>query len=212
MPSSSWKVLKSASVPPSTSELSDGFTINAPVGTDLWETPGTPPVFNCPMIYRSMPLVSFRRARVTVTANIESPYAQGGLALIIHRADGTRAWVKTGVEFMNGEQLVCTVGKDQAPDWSPGSTIPQQEPGDRKREVTIEMVREETGLAVFEISAGCEPGTEKRKVIRELAWVFSVASNEHVECWVGAYAAKPLGNENEGYLVVKLRGLVVDGH
>ncbi|KAL4789287.1 hypothetical protein BDV19DRAFT_395192 [Aspergillus venezuelensis] len=210
MPSSDWKLLHSASAPPITSELFDGFTISAPLGTDLWETSTRPPVFNCPMIYKSMPLSSFRRARVTVTADIKSPYAQGGLAFMLHRKDGTRAWIKTGVEFMDGQQMVCAVGKDQAPDWSPGSTIAPQEPDVREREVTVEICSEEGGLAVFEISDGAEPGTEKKRMIRELAWVFSPAGDEHVECWVGAYAAKPLGDEGDGDLAVRFRGLVVE--
>ncbi|KAL4959272.1 DUF1349 domain-containing protein [Aspergillus stella-maris] len=212
MSSFEWKILHSASIstPPSTSELSDGFTITAPLGTDLWETSTAPPVFNCPMIYKSMPLSSFRRARVTVTANIKTLYAQGGLAFMLRRTDGTRAWIKTGVEFIDGQQMVCVVGKDQAPDWSPGSTIVPQEPGVQEREVTVEISREEGGLAVFEISEGGEPGSERRKMIRELAWVLSPTGDEHVECWVGAYAAKPLGKEGDGDLVVRFRRLSVE--
>ncbi|KAL4957084.1 hypothetical protein BDW69DRAFT_52352 [Aspergillus filifer] len=212
MSSSDWEVLHLAggNAPPSTSELSDGFTISAPLGTDLWETPTTPPVFNCPMIYKSLALSSFRRARVTVTADIKSLYAQGGLVIIIHRADGTRAWIKTGVEFLDGQQMICVVGKDSAPDWSPGLIITPQEPGVREREVTIEISREENGLAVFELCDGVEPGSERRRMIRELAWVSSAAGDERVECWVGAYAAKPLGDDGESELVVRFRRLVVE--
>ncbi|KAL4928915.1 uncharacterized protein BDV17DRAFT_291240 [Aspergillus undulatus] len=209
MSSSTWKVLHSAIQPPSTSELSDGFAIHAPLSTDLWETPSTPPVFNCPMIYKPMPLASFKRARVTVTADIQSLYAQGGLALIIHRSDGTRAWIKTAVEFMDGEQLVCTVGKDQWPDWSPGSMIPPRLAGQPVREVTIEIAREPTGLAVFETGAEARDGLKKRRMIRELAWVFAGDASD--ECYVGAYAAKPLGDEKDGDMVVRFRGLIVEG-
>lgn len=55
------------------------------------------------MVYQFIPLESFRRAWITVTADLEELYAQGGLALIIHRPDATRALIKAGIEAMNGE-------------------------------------------------------------------------------------------------------------
>lgn len=208
-----WKVINTPLPPPSPTELSHGFTIHAPSSSDLWETPTTAPVFTSPMIYQSIPLGPFRTARVTITADLKDLYAQGGLALIIHRPDAARAWVKAGVEFMNGEQLVCVVGRDTLPDASLGTVITTGSGSDAdanavEAEVTIEMVREETGLAVFEIVAGDGSGHGKRRVIREMAWVFSGSGDE--ECWIGAYAAKPLGDAKDPDIVVRFRDLVVE--
>ncbi|BCS21166.1 uncharacterized protein APUU_21598A [Aspergillus puulaauensis] len=210
---SPWKAVNTPLPPPSATELSHGFTIHAPSSSDLWETPATAPVFTCPMIYQSIPLGSFRRSRVTITADLKDRYAQGGLALIIHRPDAARAWVKAGVEFMDGEQLVCVVGRDRLPDASLGTLITTSsgsgsDADAAEAEVTIEMVREDTGLAVFEILAGDGSGHGKRKVIREMAWVFSASGDE--ECWIGAYAAKPAGDAKDPDIAVRFRGLVVE--
>lgn len=212
---SPWKVINTPLPPPSPAELSHGFTIHAPSSSDLWETPTTAPVFTSPMIYQSIPFGSFRRARVTITADLKDLYAQGGLALIIHRPDAARAWVKAGVEFMDGEQRVCVVGRDRLPDASLGTLVTtgsgsgsDADANAAEAEVTIEMVREETGLAVFEILAGDGSGPWKRKVIREMAWVFSGSGDE--ECWVGAYAAKPVGDAKDPDIVVRFRDLVVE--
>lgn len=78
---------------------------------------------------------------------------------------------------------------------------------DGNAEVTTELTRDDTGLALFEIQAG-ESGPEKRKVIREMAWVFVGSDSE--ECWIGAYAAKPLGDAKNPDMVVRFRDLVVE--
>ncbi|OJI97946.1 hypothetical protein ASPVEDRAFT_24861 [Aspergillus versicolor CBS 583.65] len=172
-----WKVVNSPSPVPSPTKLSHGFTIQAPSSSDMWGTP-TGPVFTSPM---------------------------GGLALIIHRPDATRAWVKAGPGFINGEQLVCVAGRDRLPDSSLGTSIMASSDGNA--EVTIEMARDDTGLAVFEIQAEGS-GPERKRVIRETAWVFAGSGNE--ECWIGAYAAKPLGDAKDPDIVVRFRDLVVE--
>lgn len=199
-----WKVINSPSPVLTPTELSHGFTIQAPSSSDLWQTP-TGPVFTYPMIYQSIPLRSFHRARVTITADLKELYGQGGLALIIYRPDATHAWVKADLEFLNGEQLVCVIGRDSLPDSSLGTSI--MTGSDGNAEVTIEMTRDDTGLAVFEIGAG-DSGSGKRRVIREMAWVFAGSGDE--ECWVGAYAAKPLGDAKDPDMVVSFRDLVVE--
>ncbi|KAL3470490.1 hypothetical protein BJX99DRAFT_264170 [Aspergillus californicus] len=200
---SPWKAINVSSTLPSPAELTSGFTLHAPPSSDLWETPDTPAVFTTPVVYQDMPLGVFKRARVTITANITELYAQGGLALIVHCADGSRKWVKTGMEFMHGRQIVGTVGKDLWPDWSPGSAIPDCETG---REMTVEMVRGAMGLEVYEVEM--KDGVETRTMIRDLVWVFT--GNEDAECWVGAYVAKPLGNAGDASMVVTFRDLVIE--
>ncbi len=108
---------------------------------------------------------------------------------------------------MNGEQIVCVVGRDGLPDSSLGTSIATgADPNIASDEVTIEMVREGTGLAVFETQAGDGTGPGRRKVIRKMAWVFAGSGDE--ECWIGAYAAKPVGDAKGPDMVVRFRGFV----
>jgi regulation of enolase protein 1 (concanavalin A-like superfamily) len=153
------------------------------------------------MFYQSMLLSEFKRARVTMTANLTGLYSQAGLVMVIYYPDGRRKWIKTGIEIIHGQQMIGTVGKDEWPDWSPGFVVTKENEGS---EVTIELAREEPNLSVFEIN--CENGKEKRKVIREMTW--GLAGDGTEKCWVGVYAAKP-GNTGED-LVANFKGLVVD--
>lgn len=122
--------------------------------------------------------------------------------MVIHCRDGNTRWIKTGLEFIRGQRIVGTVGKDQWPDWSGGSVVPE---GMEGSEVTVEMARLDLHLAVVEINGG--EGGEERKVIREIDWVFA-GNNGDEECWVGVYAAKPGGTGSD--LVVSFSGLIIE--
>lgn len=153
------------------------------------------------MFYQSMLLSEFKRARVTLTANLTGLYSQGGLVMLIYYADGRRKWIKTGIEILRGQQMISTVGKDEWPDWSPGFLITKEKEGS---EVTIELARDELNLSIFEVE--CGEGWEKRNVIREMTW--GLAGDGTEKCRVGVYAAKP-GDTGED-LVVDFKGLVVE--
>lgn len=87
-------------------------------------------------------------------------------------------WVKTGVEFYQGEVYVSTVAADRWADWS----LVQVGIQEGKR-VTLEMAREEDTLWI------CVVDGEKRVPIREVTWLLSEAAE--TECWVGVYTATP---------------------
>ncbi|KAH2551350.1 hypothetical protein KXW48_004381 [Aspergillus fumigatus] len=80
---------------PGNGTLPPEFTIKASPSTDVWSKPPSTERFNAPILCRSLPLKSFKRARVAVNANWQQKYDQGGLILVWTAADGTRKWVKT---------------------------------------------------------------------------------------------------------------------
>ncbi|KAJ5519846.1 hypothetical protein N7463_000299 [Penicillium fimorum] len=198
---STWQTLNATAIPPTPSEAASGFSIHAAPSTDIWECPPSTSCFNAPMFYQSMLLSEFKRARVTMTANLTDLYSQAGLVMVIYYSDGRRKWIKTGLEIIGGQQMIGTVGRDEWPDWSPGFVITKEKEGS---EVTIELAREEPNLSVFEVE--CGDGGETRKVIREMMW--GLAGDGTEKCSVGVYAAKP-GNTG-GDLVADFKGLFVE--
>ena len=138
----------------------------------------------------------FRCARVTVKANWEQQYDQGGIVLFLPGWPSQNVWVKTGIEFVDGKVNVSTVGARQAADWS---LIPLPK---GETSVTIEIEREEvnqengtgTSLWVYVIERG------ERKAVREMTWVFKEKDDVGGNISVGVYAARPkkdgLGKED----------------
>jgi regulation of enolase protein 1 (concanavalin A-like superfamily) len=152
--------------------------------TDIWRKPGPPPVktFNAPIIYKSLNLQSFQRARVTVSAAWSKLYDQGGLVLILPAAGVdavSQKWIKTGIEFYQGKPYVSTVAADAWADWS---LVPaaMHDGG-----VTLEMERKEKDdtLWIYVIDG------EIKVPIREVTWALSEPAAD--VCWVGVYAATP---------------------
>jgi uncharacterized protein len=173
------------------------FKIDCAPDTDIWEKPPSTHSFNGPIIYRSLSVSAFRSAKVIVSANWKHKYDQGGLCLVINPNGMHRQWVKTGIEYLDGQPNVSTVATDRWSDWS----LRPMPSGDTVG-ATIEMVNEDDGsLWVYLIDA------DKRVPIREVTWWADV--NKEVECWVGVYAAKP-AKEHEN-LVVNFDHLVVEG-
>ena len=87
------------------------FRISAASNTDIWRKPAKPVlnVFSAPFLYKSMPLSQFRSGKTTVTANWKALYDQGGLAFVLPQPDGSRKWVKSGIEMRDGK--VCRHGR-----------------------------------------------------------------------------------------------------
>ncbi|PGH13233.1 hypothetical protein AJ79_03791 [Helicocarpus griseus UAMH5409] len=179
--------------PPS---LSTTFAIKANPSTDTWSKPPSTHRFNAPILHKTGPLASFKRASVHISAQWSNLYDQGGLILVLNYADGTKKWVKTGIEFVNGKPHVSTVAKDNWADWSlleiPGGG----------GEAKIEMVREGNGLWVYLV----EEGEGGKKAIREVTW--ALVEEGVTEAWVGVYAARPA--KEGGELVVEFKGLEVE--
>lgn len=128
-----------------------------------------------------------------MNANWKNKYDQGGLILVLNGADGTRKWIKTGIEFTHGRPHVSTVTKDRWADWS---LLPVPSDG---AAATIEMIKESGVLWIYLVEG------EQKSPIREVTWVFE---GDIQDCWVGVYAAKPSGEG--GDLVVNFERAVIE--
>ncbi|EKM83325.1 hypothetical protein AGABI1DRAFT_111753 [Agaricus bisporus var. burnettii JB137-S8] len=196
----------------------EAFSISAAPGTDLWRKPPAVDIDNAPTLLINAPISihNFHSARVTVSADWNTLYDQGGLALFIPDED-MKKFLKTGVEFAFGEPHVGTVAASRWSDWS---LVPAPATG----KVTIQVEREidENGertssLWVYLI----DPQTGKKSGIREVTWWFrhDIAEKDSEESaaaqvlLVGLYAARPKapqapGREKEE-LEVKFEGFEV---
>lgn len=182
--------------------------------TDIWRKPGPPKVetFNAPGFYKSFPLRAFQSVRVTVSAPWSKLYDQGGLVFILPAAKGeddeNRQWIKSGIEFYEGEAYVSTVACDAWADWSlvqTGITPVPSASGSQGYEVTLEMERKavDDTLWVYVIDG------DKKVPVREVTWALSDEDGENM-CWLGVYAATPMpkvGEPRDEGLKVSFRGL-----
>lgn len=140
-------------------ELPTEFTVSAPSNTDVWLKPPSTDRFNAPILYKSLPLKIFRKARVAVQANWKKQYDQGGLILVIKKKDGSRKWVKTGIEWYEEAANISTVAADRWADWS---LLPLPSGG---QAATIEMEHAaDNSLWIYLIEG------VKRTPIREVTW------------------------------------------
>lgn len=177
------------------SELPTDFTVRAKAQTDLWEKPPSTHSFNCPILYQTLKLSSFKKARVVVSAEWKDLYDQGGLCIIINEADGPRKWVKTGIEFVENAPHISTVATFKWSDWS---LRPMPSKGGVG--ATIEMSKEKDGSLWVHLLEGV-----KRSPLREVTWFFD--GDGEAECWIGVYVAKP---GDTGDLEVAFSHLVIE--
>ncbi|MCJ1401644.1 hypothetical protein MMC11_004861 [Xylographa trunciseda] len=196
-----------SSHPPPSSPLPSLFTLTCPPDTDLWRKPPGHDVFTAPFLYRSMPLSSFRHARVSISAEWKTLYDQGGLCIILPQKEGKSKWIKLGIEFYNGAPNVSTVACDRWADWSL-SPLPKGE----AQGVTVGMEREvldgkATSVLVVYVDEG-----DKRRHVREVTWVFEDAEDNERKCWVGVLVAKPTrdADDEEADLEVRFKGLEIE--
>lgn len=202
---------------PKTLSYPQEFTIRASPGTDLWRKPPSVDIDNAPTLLINVPidLHRFHSARVTVSADWNTLYDQGGLALFIPDED-TKKFVKTGVEFVFGEPHVGTVAASRWADWS---LVPNAAIG----KITIQVEREvddegkrTSSLWVYLI----DPQTGKKSGIREITWWFrndledggreQTADKPSQVLLVGLFAARPKVPEGpDKELVVKFEGFEV---
>ncbi|PYH42258.1 uncharacterized protein BP01DRAFT_405226 [Aspergillus saccharolyticus JOP 1030-1] len=199
-----WHITNATTPLPSPDTLSSAFSLRAPPGTDLWDSPPDTCIFTAPLVYQAMPLAAFKRAQVTITGDLHAPYAQAGLALVWGGSDGRRRWVKTGMECLAGRQVVATVGKDRWPDCSVGGVVPRVE---ASKQVTLEVVRQGFSLEIFQLHR-TQHGEWQRTILRELTWVFAAQGGEREGCWAGVYVANPSSEAPE--FEVRFEGLVLE--
>ncbi|KIJ49342.1 hypothetical protein M422DRAFT_27700 [Sphaerobolus stellatus SS14] len=177
--------------------------IPASPGVDIWRKPPSTVVSNAPCYIETFPAKSFLRARVSIKANWQRLYDQGGLVLFIPGWPTQEVWLKAGIEFTGGQPWVSTVIGREGGDWS---LFPA--PGGAREEVTVEIEREEDGkgtsLWVYLVEG------DKRTPIRESTWVFK---EEYLkgDISVGIYAARPtkLGEEDKEVLDVSFASLEI---
>ena len=163
--------------------MSEPFDITCHSNTDVWNKPISTQSFNAPMIYNHLPsLKTFTSAQVTVSASWTDKYDQGGLCMVIRPSapEPKQTWIKAGIEFLNGQPHVSVVATRGWSDWSL-TPIPTQ----GSTSVTVKMESNEDGsLWVYMVRAD-----GKSSPIREVTW-WAILNN-HDDCWIGVYAAKP---------------------
>ncbi|KAM5438872.1 hypothetical protein McanMca71_000615 [Microsporum canis] len=206
----SWRFKNTEQPVPSPEELKTNFTIKAPPSTDIWSKPPSTHRFNAPMLFKTMPLASFQRASVRVSAKWITLYDQGGLIIALdrpggHNSDEERKWIKAGIEFVEGVPRCSTVARDRWADWSL-SPIPAGEDlaGCDEVGVTIEMKRRPKDQTLW-VYAVKEDG--ERVPMREVTWLFE--DEEKLECWVGVYVCRPSSEAGLGDLTVSFSQLDV---
>ncbi|KAG7100028.1 hypothetical protein E1B28_001814 [Marasmius oreades] len=181
------------------------LSVTALPETDAWRKPPSTNLFNAPThpLTSPVPLKSFQRARLTVSAAWTTRYDQGGLLLhVTNPSKPNDYWLKTGIEFYMDRPNVSTVGTQTWSDWSIFPTD--------SGKATVEVRREGDGLWVYQIVKG-EGVDEERKPLREIAWFFAEEDGWSVD--IKAMAARPakadevIGSKE---LVVEFDGVEID--
>lgn len=190
---------------PAPHELRSSFKVKANPSTDIWSKLPSTERFNAPILHKTVPLSSFRKARAHISADWNTLYDQGGLILVLNRGE-SRKWIKTGIEYVDGKARVSTVSKDRAADWS---LLPIPESSTRAVQgVTIEMNKREEDGTLWIYLIGGEGGDETRVPVREVTWAFE--EEEATECWVGVYACRPAKDDGLGELEVTFSRLEIE--
>ncbi|RAH45924.1 uncharacterized protein BO95DRAFT_442591 [Aspergillus brunneoviolaceus CBS 621.78] len=190
-----FKFANSSEKVPGDGNLPAEFSIKASPSTDIWAKPPSTESFNAPILYRSVPVQSFKRARVAFNALWKHKYDQGGVILVLNGADGTRKWVKSGIELANGRPHLSTVAKDRWADWS---LQPVPSGGGA---ATLEIVRESDNSLWIYLVEGVQ-----KSPLREVTWFFEDTKVQ--DLWIGLYAAKPSDEKED--LVVNFGHLIID--
>jgi uncharacterized protein len=114
-------------------------------------------------------------------------------------------WIKTGIEYYQGEPQLSTVGCDRYADWSIGPITTG--PVHPSRGVTVEIVREMDELGrsawIYQLDVDPRTGEVRKKVaLREITWIFADedAQGGEGEEWVvdiSPLVARPEKNATE---------------
>ena len=159
----------------------------------------------------------FFSARVTVSANWNTLYDQGGLILFIPgEKDNSTIWMKTGIEFFGGRPFVGSVVTGQWSDWA---LVPLGDEKEGKVTIMVERQVKEgkkmDSLWVYVV----DEVTGRKMEARQITWWFThdvedqKMTPDNRSLLIGVYAARPTipagkGRENEE-LEVKLEGFEV---
>ncbi|OBS18922.1 hypothetical protein FPOA_10647 [Fusarium poae] len=191
----------------------ESFELRAVAGPDIWQTPacaGGRDDFNGPIYATPLVLDSFKKAKVTISANFQAPYSQGGLILFMPEADPTvdideqsshlraspTTWIKAGIELVDGQLFASVAAGKPYSDWSLT----------RLGESTATFELEQTNGSLWVYVTGSDG---QRIPLRKLTWVFDMKPQWDV--WVGVAACMPKGDgtPNGGSLAVQFRDFSV---
>ncbi|KAF2216955.1 hypothetical protein CERZMDRAFT_119692 [Cercospora zeae-maydis SCOH1-5] len=191
------------------------FTITTPPGTDIWRpAPGSAADnFTAPYVYRVCKSSAFVRAAVTVSADWQTRYDQGGLAIVFPSSGKKGAaavkgskWLKTGIEVEKGKPQLGTVATYAFSDWSLSPVVPAVK-GLGTVEARFEVERNGTDLWVYNVVKN------DRYPLREVPWAFlEERGKKNAEIWVGVYAAKPIftAGKPDKKLTVEFKNLRIE--
>lgn len=205
---------------PTTMAYDQPITIYAQPKTDLWRKPPNIDVDNAPTRLISTPIDinKFHSARVTVSANWNTLYDQGGLILFIP-IDDTTTWMKAGIEFFGGRPFVGSVVTSRWSDWA---LVPMGKEKGGKVTIQVErQVKEGEKLDSLWVYIVDEE-TGRKMEARQITWWFrhdildqkiSKVTSDNRCLLIGVYAARPTvpaGEEREHEeLAVKFEGFEV---
>lgn len=179
-------------------DLSEAFSIICPDETDLWDKPPSTHSSNAPLIYKTTSVGAFKSASVTINGSeFVHQYDQGGLTIIINLKDGSRRWIKAGIETEQGQVLVSVVAKDRWADWGLRPLLKPDVP-------SVHISAEPQDDGALWIYAVDEEG--KKHPMREITWWGELESE--TEVLVGPAAARP--SKGTGDLTVKFSNLAVE--
>ncbi|KAJ5214855.1 hypothetical protein N7468_010534 [Penicillium chermesinum] len=191
---SQFKLINSDDPVPGNGTLPSEFVLKTKAETDIWAKPPSTTPFSAPVLYQTVALDSFKRARVSFNAEWTLNYDQGGLIFVLQYVDGSKKFIKTGIEHTHGKPHLSVVVKDRWADWS---LLPVPSGGS---EATLEISREpDDSLWIYVVEGN------HRSPIREVTWIFSEEGVQ--ETWVGVYAARP---STGGELAVTFGHLIID--
>ncbi|KAL5336368.1 hypothetical protein BJX70DRAFT_283175 [Aspergillus crustosus] len=194
------------------------FTLTAGPNTDLWRKPLNGDTSTAPIVFTSLRR-PFLVAEVTVTADFEMDWDQGGLVIFAGGAPqsvssnslplvrSTRfaghpqntqpcKWVKAGMEFLNGVINVSSVSATaDGADWSLSPlNAPDRGPSIHSLRIKLERVGHSLWVWYQIPTASpyeATPGAvgSTWKKMREVTWFFFGAEDKFIH--VGVYASRP---------------------
>jgi regulation of enolase protein 1 (concanavalin A-like superfamily) len=178
-------------------DVNKAFSITCPDQTDLWDKPPSTHSSNAPLIYTTTSASALKSAAVTVDGSeFVHLYDQGGLTIIINLQDGSRRWIKAGIEMLEGQVHISVVVKDRWADWGLRPLLKPDIPSVR---IAAEP-HEDGALWIYAVD---DQGT--KHPIREVTWWGELEGD--TEVLVGPAAARP--SKETGDLIVKFSNLVV---
>lgn len=130
---------------------------------------------------------------MTFTGHYIHQYDQAGLVLTMTNPHEPKArkWIKTGVEFYEGQPRLSTVCTDNWSDWSVAPAPHWEDIKDGKKGVTISVEKEigDDGSPYLWVNYVDEQ--HKKTQLRQIGWVFGDHNGEGWNIEIAAMAARP---------------------